>query len=73
MPIPAIAKAPLYDYEPSIPAAIIFIVLFSGLAILHILRIFLRKTWFYIPVAIGGICEFLLLSVSHRQILNTNS
>ncbi|PVH97369.1 RTA1-domain-containing protein [Periconia macrospinosa] len=46
-----------YRYEPSIAAAVIFIVLFAITTLLHIYQIIRRRTWYFIPLAVGGIFE----------------
>ncbi|KAE8550937.1 hypothetical protein TMatcc_009004 [Talaromyces marneffei ATCC 18224] len=47
----------LWYYVPSLPAAIIFLLLFIAATTLHIYRLFKTRTWFCIPFAIGGIFE----------------
>lgn len=46
-----------YNYVPSMPAAIIFVILFGATTILHTYQMFKSKTWFLIPFLIGGICK----------------
>lgn len=46
-----------YYYEPSLPAAIIFIVLFGLATLLHAFQMFKTRTWFMVPFLIGGIFE----------------
>jgi hypothetical protein len=47
----------LYRYKPSLPAAIIFILLFLVLSILHTYQLLRRRTWFFIPFCAGGFLE----------------
>lgn len=47
-----------YYYEPSMAAAIIFILLFGASAILHSVQMGATRTWFMIPFLIGGFCEY---------------
>ena len=47
----------MYYYEPSMPAAIIFIVLFAASTSLHLFQMIRTRTWFLIPFVIGGIME----------------
>jgi len=47
-----------YHYEPSMAAAIIFVLLFGASTILHSAQTFMTRTWFMIPFLIGGICEY---------------
>ncbi|APA09927.1 hypothetical protein SS1G_05817 [Sclerotinia sclerotiorum 1980 UF-70] len=46
----------LYHYNPSSAPAAIFIVLFGITAILHLYQLIKRRTWYFIPFVIGGIC-----------------
>ncbi|KAJ8110435.1 hypothetical protein OPT61_g6728 [Boeremia exigua] len=49
----------LWNYIPSIAAAVIFILLFLAMTALISWRMFKTKTWFCIPFAIGGFFEFV--------------
>ncbi|KUM67008.1 hypothetical protein ACN42_g11 [Penicillium freii] len=49
-----------YDYIPSIPAAVAFIVLFGISTLLHCWQMFRGRTWFFIAFIFGGICEYRL-------------
>ncbi|KAF1954336.1 RTA1-domain-containing protein [Byssothecium circinans] len=46
-----------YRYHPSLPAAVIFVVLFAFTTILHVFQIVKKRTWYFIPLAIGGIFQ----------------
>jgi hypothetical protein len=46
----------LYHYDPSKVAAILFIALFGISTIAHIFQLSRRRTWYFIPFVIGGIC-----------------
>ncbi|TID27568.1 RTA1 domain protein [Venturia nashicola] len=46
-----------YRYDPSVAAAILFIVLFSLATLLHAYQMFRTRTWFLIPFVLGGLCE----------------
>ncbi|KAF2278442.1 RTA1-domain-containing protein [Westerdykella ornata] len=48
-----------YRYHPSKTAAIIFVVAFSLTTVLHVLQVFRRKTWYFIPLVVGGIFEIV--------------
>jgi hypothetical protein len=50
----------LWEYLPSIPAAVIFLILFLVMTALLSWRMFKTKTWFCVPFIIGGICKFTL-------------
>lgn len=55
----ALSAFKYYYYEPSMPAAVIFIILFGLTTILHITQMATTRTWFMIPFVIGGICRSL--------------
>jgi ABC-type transport system involved in cytochrome c biogenesis permease subunit len=46
-----------YHYNPSIVAATIFVVLFALSACGHLFQLVKKRTWYFIPFVIGGICE----------------
>ncbi|CAI7654469.1 unnamed protein product [Penicillium pancosmium] len=46
-----------YGYNPSMGAAILFIILFGVTTIMHTWRLFSTRTWFFIPMMIGGYFE----------------
>ncbi|KAK7705856.1 hypothetical protein SLS64_007804 [Diaporthe eres] len=48
---------PLWKYIPSLPAAVIFIVLFGILTLAHTWKMFTHRMWFCIPFVVGGIFE----------------
>jgi hypothetical protein len=50
-----------YYYEPSMAAAIIFVLLFGSSTILHAVQMFVTRTSFMIPFLIGGICKFNII------------
>lgn len=50
-----------YEYYPSMAAAVIFVVLFGTVTLLHSFHLFRTRTWFFIPLVIGGYCESDLL------------
>ncbi|WYZ39391.1 hypothetical protein EsH8_III_001305 [Colletotrichum jinshuiense] len=49
----------LYRYDPSMAAAIIFIVLFFGITAFHTYQVIRTKTWFFIPFVLGGFCQWI--------------
>ncbi|KAF8462768.1 putative RTM1-like protein [Kalaharituber pfeilii] len=49
----------LYRYDPSLPAAIIFTVIFLVSTVLHTTYTIRVRTWYWIPFVIGGIFETL--------------
>ncbi|KAL2798571.1 RTA1 like protein-domain-containing protein [Aspergillus keveii] len=48
-----------YLYDPSMAAAVIFIVLYGGVTGLHTYHLFRTRTWFFIPMVLGGYFEFI--------------
>ena len=47
----------LYRYDPSIGAAVVFIILFLAAAGIHTFQVARTRAWFVIPFVIGGHCE----------------
>lgn len=47
----------LYRYTPSIVAAVIFAVIFLIITILHGIRLWRHRTYFFVPFIIGLLCE----------------
>ena len=48
-----------YEYEPSLAAAVTFVVLFLIISILHIYQLLQTRTWVWVPFVIGGFFEFI--------------
>lgn len=46
-----------YYYSVSMPAAIIFAVLFGITTVLHLWQMIHSRTWFMVPFVLGAICE----------------
>ncbi|KAH6989376.1 RTA1 like protein-domain-containing protein [Ilyonectria sp. MPI-CAGE-AT-0026] len=46
-----------YKYDPSLAAAVIFILGFSVSSLMHVYQIWKTKTWFFIPFLIGSLFE----------------
>ncbi|KAJ3549180.1 hypothetical protein NM208_g79 [Fusarium decemcellulare] len=46
-----------YNYDPSLAAAIIFIIIFAISSILHLYQIIKTRTWFFIPFLLGSLFE----------------
>lgn len=49
----------LYQYDPSMVAAVIFIILFLVTSLLHTYQLVRTRTWYFIPFCIGIYCTFL--------------
>ncbi|RFU33043.1 hypothetical protein B7463_g3277, partial [Scytalidium lignicola] len=62
-----------YHYDPSLAGACILAVLFGALTIWHSILISKHRTWYFIPLAIGGVFEFvgyISRAVSNKQAPN---
>ena len=46
-----------YRYNPSLAAAAIFIVLFLSTTTFHLYQLIRTRTWYFIPLVVGGFCE----------------
>ncbi|KAF5676729.1 RTA1 domain-containing protein [Fusarium denticulatum] len=49
----------LWSYVPSIPAAVIFIIVFLVLSLLHTWKMIQNRLWFCIPFVVGGYLEVI--------------
>jgi len=47
----------LYQYDPSLPAAIVAIVLFAIVTFYHVWLIIRHRSWYFIPFIVGGFCK----------------
>ncbi|KAH7155924.1 RTA1 like protein-domain-containing protein [Dactylonectria macrodidyma] len=50
---------PLWRYIPSLPAAIIFVVVFAILTAAHSWKLFRHRMWFCFPFVVGGLFEII--------------
>jgi hypothetical protein len=48
-----------YHYDPSLAAAVIFIIAFITTTTLHCYQLLRTRTWFMIPFIVGGFCASL--------------
>lgn len=48
---------PLWRYVPSLPAAIVFAILFGIATVLHGFMMVKNRSWFCLPFVVGGICK----------------
>ncbi|KGO77175.1 RTA-like protein [Penicillium italicum] len=48
-----------YEYYPSMGAAVVFILLFAIVTLMHTFHLFRTRTWFFIPLMIGGYFELV--------------
>lgn len=66
----------LYGYEPSMPLAIIGVILFLGVTLIAIIQFFHNKTWCFWPMIIGALIEssaFIARGVSVGNPKNLNA
>ncbi|KIX01520.1 uncharacterized protein Z518_09246 [Rhinocladiella mackenziei CBS 650.93] len=49
----------LYQYDPSLTAAVIFIILFLLITLLHTYQLVRTRTWYFIPFCIGGYFQWI--------------
>ncbi|UPK90651.1 hypothetical protein LCI18_001586 [Fusarium solani-melongenae] len=49
----------LYRYDPSMAAAVIFIILFIAITGLHVYQLIVTKTWFFTCFVIGGFMQII--------------
>ncbi|KAH8435101.1 uncharacterized protein LDX57_012730 [Aspergillus melleus] len=47
----------LYHYDPSFPAAVAATACFGVLTSMHLIYFIARRTWYFTPFIIGGLCE----------------
>jgi hypothetical protein len=62
-----------YRYYPSLPAAIIFIVLFFITTTLHSWQAWRKRSLFMIPLIVGGVCTFSHLNIPNQLRLKDTS
>ena len=48
----------IYEYDPSLPAAVFAAAIFCIVTLLHTYQLLRSRTWFFIPFVLGGYCEF---------------
>lgn len=56
----------LYRYTPSLPAAIVSVVVFAVLTGLHIWRMWRARAFYFTPFVVGGVCECSTCLISRR-------
>ncbi|RAH86192.1 putative RTA1 domain protein [Aspergillus japonicus CBS 114.51] len=47
----------LWEYVPNLGAAVVFVLIFAVLTVMHVYRLIKTRTWFCLPFAAGGIFE----------------
>ncbi|TAQ86309.1 hypothetical protein B7494_g5365 [Chlorociboria aeruginascens] len=66
-------KYQYYKYTPSLPAAIIFLVCFLITTSLHVVQAFRKRTYYFIPLIVGGFFEwvgYLFRALGHNNMEN---
>lgn len=58
-----------YNYNPSMPAAVIFIVVFGLASILHTWQLLRSRTWYFIPFLIGCLCKLRRALSRNRRLM----
>jgi hypothetical protein len=46
-----------YRYVPSMVAAVMFVVVFALTTILHTFQLVKKRTWYFVPLVVGGLCK----------------
>lgn len=46
----------LYHYDPSFPAAVAAAACFGALTSIHAVYFIARRTWYFAPFTVGGLC-----------------
>ncbi|KAF4445456.1 hypothetical protein F53441_10798 [Fusarium austroafricanum] len=49
----------LYHYNPTVVGAVIFVILFAATTLFHSWQLFRSRTWFIIPLTVGGLLELI--------------
>ena len=55
-----------FRYDPSLPAAIIFIVAFTLTSTFHVYQMISTRTWYLIPLVIGGFCQYRCIDLKMK-------
>lgn len=58
--------ADLFEYNPSLAAAVIFAVLFGFATFTHAYQLVRTRTWFMLAFLIGGVCEYRLSNIQSQ-------
>lgn len=57
-----------YYYNPSLPAAVVFVVLFGLSGLAHVGQIVHGRTWYFVPFVIGCICKSQSLAKANSTV-----
>jgi predicted MFS family arabinose efflux permease len=58
----------LYRYDPSMAAAVIFILLFLAISTLHFYQMVRTRIWILVPFVLGGFCTSPLPPSTHLSL-----
>ena len=61
---PEVFEFQLYRYTPSLPAAVVAVVVFAILTAVHVWRIHKAGSVYFIPFTVGGLCTYSRSSAS---------
>lgn len=57
-----------FYYNPSMGAAVLFLILFALITSFHFFRMIKSKTWFMVPFCIGGLCKLINFLLGAKSI-----
>lgn len=60
----------VYEYDPSLAAAIVFLLFFIVTTSFHLYQMIRTKTWYFIAFVIGGFCKSFLTSAFRYSLGN---
>jgi hypothetical protein len=63
----------LYDYDPSMAGAALAGLLFGVSAVIHLIQMIMKRTWFYTPMTVGSFSMFIVLPVTMSSVLTLGS
>lgn len=59
----------LYEYDPSTAGAAVAGILFAVSAVMHLIQMIMKRTWFYTPMTVGSISRFCPFSIPISYVL----
>jgi hypothetical protein len=61
-----------YHYDPSLAGACVLAILFGASTVWHAYLVAKHRTWYFIPLLVGGICVYSLLHPRRTLFLSPN-
>jgi hypothetical protein len=58
----------LYRYDPSLAAAVIFIILFLVITAVHSYQLVRTRAWIFIPFVVGGFCKSVSTMIRYTRL-----